>query len=332
MPRLSRIILRSVLIRLNERYLKDANLDMESEMSEEKSRRFDVFIAYYSGTGLDFARFLNKKLKDFDTDAFLDEEDIPKSIKSGTEEWRAWIDKAIINSDRFVLIMTIGFNTRREVLRELELAMDNNIERIHCRHKDLGGKDLLVEIEGKQIDLSRYEYVTFDSEADLVRKVVMILKKKAEIEKYNIPPIFFEITQLIGRGATKRTPLPEVGFNIMNLGDLPVRFRVKTRVLLGNSDLGLIRNPKKPYYSGGILWSLNPHITFFGVFSVPRKCLDSVEDLRIEVQVTVIDNYERLHELNPACYTYVGNENRWISEPTSFSELKRFKEKPMKYN
>jgi hypothetical protein len=305
---------------------------MESEMNEEKVKGFDVFIAYYSGTGIDFARFLKRKLKDFDIDAFLDEEDIPKSIKSKTEEWRAWIDKAIMNSDRFVLVMTVGFNTRREVLRELELAIENNIERIHCRHRDLGRRDLLVEIEGKQIDLSRFEYVTFDSEADLVRKVVTILNKKVEIEKYNIPPIFFEITQLIGRGATRRSSLPRVGFNIMNLGNLPVRFRVKARVFLGDTDLGLIKNPKKPYYAGGILWSLNPHITFFGVFSVPRKCLDSVEDLRIEVQVTVIDNYDRLHELNPACYTYVRNENRWIFEPTSFSELKRFKEKPMKYN
>lgn len=47
----------------------------------------------------------------------------------------------------------------------------------------------------------------------------------------------------------------------------------------------------------------------------------SNEKLRIEVKVTIIDIYEREHELLPVCFTYVRKDNYWYLEPTSFSEL-----------
>jgi hypothetical protein len=53
------------------------------EMSKEEAviKTYDVFISYYSKTGQDFARYLKNGLGDFSVNAFLDEEDIPKSIK-----------------------------------------------------------------------------------------------------------------------------------------------------------------------------------------------------------------------------------------------------------
>ena len=133
--------------------------------------RYDLFISYYSGTGIDFAKFLKTKLRDFGINAFLDVEDIPKSIKYDTDEWRTRIDRAILNSQKFVLLMTLGFNTRNEVLRELKVAKDNKIERIHLKHSSLEDADLLVKIGDEKLDLSKFQYIIFDDEPDLLRKL-----------------------------------------------------------------------------------------------------------------------------------------------------------------
>ncbi len=157
------------------------------------------------------------------------------------------------------------------------------------------------------------------------------LKRRREqiYEKYTrelIPPLLFYLTP---RDVDpERFPLPRVGFVVENRGVfLPVKFRVWARVFLGVENLGLIESSNKPYYSGGITWNLNAGHIFFGNFSVPEKCVQSLEDLKIEVKVTAIDQYDRPHELLPNCYTYVRNEGYWFTEPTSFTELRRFKRK-----
>jgi len=143
--------------------------------------------------------------------------------------------------------------------------------------------------------------------------------------RHLVPPIDFKVTQLIGRGATESSHLPRVGFIVRHLGDsFPVRLKVKMKVFLGDKDLGLIESPKKPYYSGGITWNLNPRHTFFGNLSVPSECVDSTEDLKLEVQVAIIDMYGRKHDLLPVCYAYAREGNYWFLEPTSFDELRRF--------
>lgn len=143
----------------------------EHKENEENIVKYDLFISYYSGTGIDFARFLRTKLRDFGTNAFLDVEDMPKSIKFDTDEWRSRIDRAILDSQKFVLIMTLGFNTRSEVLRELKVAKDSKIERIYFRHSSLEDSDLLVEIGDEKLDLSKFQYILFDDEPDLLRKL-----------------------------------------------------------------------------------------------------------------------------------------------------------------
>jgi hypothetical protein len=119
--------------------------------------------------------------------------------------------------------------------------------------------------------------------------------------------------------------LPTVGFSITPLGHfIPARAKIIVRVFLGGRDLGVIPNPEKPYYCGGIRWSVNPGYTFGGNFSVPQKCVDSKENLILELRVTVIDPYDREHDLLPVCFTYVRQKGYWFMEPTAFSELKRF--------
>lgn len=142
-----------------------------SNLSEVNSKKYDLFISYYSGTGIDFAKYLKAKLKDFGISAFLDKEDIPKSVKFDSDEWRKIIDEAILNSHKFLLLMTLGFNLRNEVLRELKLAIDNHIERIHFKHVSLKDKDLIVKIGEEILDLSKFQYTDFDDEPDLLRKL-----------------------------------------------------------------------------------------------------------------------------------------------------------------
>lgn len=140
-------------------------------MSKEDFVRYDVFICYYSGSGIDFARHLKKRLSEFGINAFLDEKDIPKSIKRDTDKWRNHIDRALISGEKFILIMTLGFNIRKEVIRELELAMDYNKEQIYCKHDELPESELLITIKNKNIDLSNFQYISFKDEPDLLRKL-----------------------------------------------------------------------------------------------------------------------------------------------------------------
>jgi hypothetical protein len=147
-------------------------------------------------------------------------------------------------------------------------------------------------------------------------------------EKYTrhlVPPLLFYLvprSEHDDRGYN----LPQVGFVIENRGlFLPVKFKVKIKGFLGGKELELKVNP---YYTGDITWNLNAGHIFFGNFVLPQKCVDNTERLIIEVQVTAIDQYDRPHELLPNCYTYVRKEAYWFTEPTSFSELERFKVRP----
>jgi len=156
-------------------------------------------------------------------------------------------------------------------------------------------------------------------------KVKEIKARREQIyEKYTrhlVPPILYEVTQIIrNKPRLPKRRLPNVGFNISNLGDyLPVRVKVEAKTILGEDDLGLITG-RYGYYSGESLWNLNPRITIFGNFSVPKKCIDISGDLKIEIRTTVIDQYDRQHKHLPQCWTYVRRDNHWFLEPRSFTK------------
>ena len=129
---------------------------------------------------------------------------------------------------------------------------------------------------------------------------------------YNISPIYYEKNR------------PRVRFNIVNLGSFPAKTTVTVRAFLGERDLGLIEVPKRPYYSGKLLWNLNPGQMILGNFALKKEWIDSTERFRLQVQVTVIDVNNRPYEQLPICYSYVRDKNFWSVEPTSFNELRRF--------
>ncbi len=131
--------------------------------------------------------------------------------------------------------------------------------------------------------------------------------------------------------AEKGIHLPKVVFTVTPVGRfIPVKARIIVKTFLGGKNLGEIGS-KKPYYDGGIIWHLNPGLTFVGNFNIPKACAKSQEDLQIELDITIIDPYEREHNLLPVCFTYNRkgdpNDGYWFLEPTSFAELKRYVEK-----
>lgn len=148
-------------------------------------------------------------------------------------------------------------------------------------------------------------------------------------EKYTrplVPPIQFEITQIIRDDPRLQRKMPNVGFNLSHLGNSnPVKAEVEAKIFLGDKPKGFVNSK---YYNGERTWHLNPLTKFYGNFNVPSECVKSDKKLRIEVKVTIIDIYSREHELLPVCYTYVRKDNYWYLEPTSFSELAKIHVNP----
>jgi hypothetical protein len=146
--------------------------------------------------------------------------------------------------------------------------------------------------------------------------------------KHLIPPLIFSLRPRKNDPKNLQFQLPRVGFLIENHGNhISARFKVNAKVFLGIKELKPKTNPEKPYYTNGILWNLNPGHNFFGNFSIPKECDESKNNLWIEIQITVIDEYDREHELLPICHYYVRDNKHWFTEPTSFGELKRFMKK-----
>jgi hypothetical protein len=99
---------------------------------------------------------------------------------------------------------------------------------------------------------------------------------------------------------------------------LPVKARVEVKHILKGIDLGIMKD-EHGYYSGETEWHLNPAVIVRGNFSVPAECKDSKDDLKIEVRLTIIDQYNRPHVMLPQAWTYVRNEYYWFLEPRSFT-------------
>lgn len=157
-------------------------------------------------------------------------------------------------------------------------------------------------------------------------------KRREQIyEKYTrqlIPPLIWYLVPRLGDPTPFRNELPEAGFIIENHGfHLPTNLKIMVRAFLGEEEIKVDTNPKKPYYNQEITWNLNSGHTFHGWFRIDKLCVNSDDELIVEVKVTAIDTYERSHDLLPNCFTYLRKEKAWYTEPTSFDELKKYMKK-----
>lgn len=109
---------------------------------------------------------------------------------------------------------------------------------------------------------------------------------------------------------------------IFNPNDYPIKVKVEARVILGGKNLGLVRDIKG-YYSGETEWNLNPSKGYGNAsFDIPAEGVKSMDELNIEICVTVIGPDDKEHELLPESWTYMRKENDWIAEPRAFASNK----------
>lgn len=135
-----------------------------------------MFICHKKSSGKDYAEHLKKGLDELGYHAFLDSVDIPK-IVDGRQEWIEVRDRALEESQTFILIITPGFDLSQEVKNEFRLARQQKEKHfIYFRHRDLGRK-IIVDLQTEQVDLGRQEQVSFESKEELLRLAHGILLK-----------------------------------------------------------------------------------------------------------------------------------------------------------
>lgn len=157
----------------------DWKIERLIEKSEEGTapywaKGYELFIAYRRDTGLDFAKHLKNGLEREQMSAFLDVIDIPKEIK-GKQTWIKTRNEAIKKSKRFLLIMTHGIETSRELKKEIQIARDNNKPFLVYRHHILNPQIVIV-LEREKIEIGEFQQISFESKEDLLRKVLKALR------------------------------------------------------------------------------------------------------------------------------------------------------------
>ena len=141
-------------------------------------RPFDIFLCHKKSSGKDFADHLKSGLEELGYHTFIDSKDIPK-MTDGTEEWIQIRDQALSESKVFILLITPGFNLSAEVLKEIRLAREFSGKKfLYFRHRDLGRK-IILDLEGKKVDLGRQEQVSFENKEELLRLAhgILLLNK-----------------------------------------------------------------------------------------------------------------------------------------------------------
>jgi len=132
-----------------------------------------------------------------------------------------------------------------------------------------------------------------------------------EFTRNLVPTITYEIRQELAGGT--KYQLPKVGFFISHPGNsLPVKILIKAHMYLGSRNLGV---HDSDHYSGKKAWNFNPHVGYFGNFSVPDEAVESDQLLKIDIYATIIDQYDRHHKWLPISWAYMRDKNGWYAVP-----------------
>lgn len=289
--------------------------------------KYEVFICYKQNTAKDYALHLWEGLQEYQHTAFLDCKDIPTRFSEGTEKWRAYRNAAITNCEIFLMIITRGFENSPEIQNEIELAIKQKKEFMCFRHTNLPANIIVRPLA----NLGEYQQITFETSEGLLREVLYNLERALaiplapsmpapirqtpEIEQtHRYPLVHFYVTQQVQNNPKLKRKLPNVGFNIRNLGNSPVKARIKARVFLDSKSLGLVKGGG--YYNARTLWNLNPNVIIFGNFNIPKSAAESSARLRIKICATLFDTAGIGYTLLPVSWTFKRDKNDWILEPT----------------
>lgn len=132
-----------------------------------------------------------------------------------------------------------------------------------------------------------------------------------------VPALKYEVTQLLPDG--NRRILPDVGFTILHFGDAPP---IQALITLDTYVNGALINipDTDSLYRGDKRWNLNPKQGVNGHFLISKSAYQQEVDLRVGVQITVHDCYNRPHTLLPITYVYDRGGNDWWLDPMHPSE------------
>ncbi|MGA1824391.1 MAG: HNH endonuclease [bacterium] len=192
-----------------------------------------------------------------------------------------------------------------------------NIEVHHIIPKDKGGKD---EIENAiplcfDCHMQVEHYNIRHPKGNKIKEEELKTRRDQVYEEFTrhlVPPIHYKITQNILGSQGRKRSFPDVGFVLSHVGSsLSVQVKVTLDVKYDNEP---VESPKG-HYSGENLWNLNPGFTHAGHFH-----LNGVENpengkLLINVNLSIIDQYEREHKWLPVGYIYKSKENSWFFNP-----------------
>ena len=293
---------------------------------------YEIFICYKRYSGDDFAERLKNALAENSISAFIDIKDIPNEFKS-KEKWFQCRDQAIKNCTTFLMIVTAGFESSPEVIKEIKLAKNYDRTFMIFRWKNLE-KDIIINLGDELFQLKDFQQIPFSTTGELVRefydKYPSILKEfhlqlpvtgsnKPKLKRKLSPLVHYQITQRI-QNTNFRRSLPDVGFRIRQWNDYPIKARVKARAILDGKDLGLIKGGMRMgkllgYYNGLTDWNLNPYVEVFGHFTFP-EINEKSKSFTIEVTVSIQDLSGKAFEFLPVAWTYAKINNDWFYEPT----------------
>ncbi len=131
-----------------------------------------------------------------------------------------------------------------------------------------------------------------------------------EFTRNLVPPIHVAITQHLG--GDSRRHLPDVGCNVTHVGhSLPVRARVSLVPKRGGKGFQL----RGHHLSGRQLIHLNPGFVLRDHFRLPAGCWASRGELAVQVLLTLVDQYDREHEMLPVHYVYRKRLGDWFLRP-----------------
>lgn len=134
-----------------------------------------------------------------------------------------------------------------------------------------------------------------------------------EFTRHLVPALSYEI-QRVGR------ELPDVGFQVKHPGQAPsVQLHVRLDTYLNGE---VISAPGDPLYQGKMRWNLNPNEGVNGHFHVPADACKLGVDLRVGVNVTIYDVYDRPHKLLPVTYVYSGGIKLWWLDPVDPAQIR----------
>lgn len=184
-------------------------------------------------------------------------------------------------------------------------------KKIRLEYEEISTTEPGIEYRFKSSDIDDFVHQIREKASEIIELVEIPAEmiRKPLPKKVSVIPPTFGITQRLPNGIKRE--FPDVGFNIENPNDSPIRVKVLANVLLGDRDLG----PLAGHYSGNKIWNLNPFTIVRGHFQIPDEAANSQERLEVKIKVTFIDQNDDEHELLPVGYVYMRDQNDWYFEP-----------------